>query len=68
MRHWWPVPARYSSDEKGLDWLPNLKALYNTITATDPGHPSWSVHTVGQVSCSVAYGLTDHYVELPPCM
>lgn len=40
----------YASDEAGLDSLPSLLELYKFLVYTDPGHPSWSVFTTGQVA------------------
>lgn len=42
--------AWYTSDEKGLNWVPQLRELYEYIVSVDHDHPTYSVFTAGQVA------------------
>ena len=42
-------PCRYTSDERGLDYLDALTELHGYVAEHDPDHPTWSVFTAGQV-------------------
>ena len=39
----------YTSDERGLNYLPALADMHAYVAKTDPDHPTWSVFTAGQV-------------------
>lgn len=40
----------YTSDERGLDYLPVLRDLHSFASTEDIDHPTWSVFTGGQVA------------------